>query len=157
MPCLRCSVLPSTTKMTSTTWPRGCLSFTDSGRRGLMRVEKHGTDRWSAFDSGIGSMATLCLNLSHDRCPQPPEMPSCCPGWQSTLSCLLESRPEPSEALMRLVLQLEVRGRTGEPRPWEFTETLMQPKLRQRSTSAQSTMLQLCHTRAQVQRGSWRL
>jgi len=26
-----------------------------------------------------------------------------------------------------------VRGRTGEPRPWEFTETLMQPKLRQRS------------------------
>lgn len=25
------------------------------------------------------------------------------------------------------------RGRAGEPRPWEFTETLMQPKLRQRS------------------------
>ena len=26
----------------------------------------------------------------------------------------------------------EARGRAGEPRPWEFTETLMQPKLRQR-------------------------
>jgi hypothetical protein len=26
----------------------------------------------------------------------------------------------------------QARGRAGEPRPWEFTETLMQPKLRQR-------------------------
>ena len=103
-----------------------------------MRVETREA-RWSPYDSGIGSMATLCLNLSHDGFPSLRKCPVAAKVgnlhqvayWSRGLNM------KSPQGQIGFIFRLEVRGRTGEPRPWEFTETLMQPKLRQRSTRGQ--------------------